>query len=133
MYKKAKTSSNWDRYKSFQKQCKRSLIQAEHDYIIKSINKGLEENNNKPFWRYIKSKKKDNIGVSPLKEDGSLHYESVTKAEILLKQFSSVFTKSDGKIPTTSKQYPVIDDLVVTEEGVYKLLQNIDIKPTATC
>ena len=27
----------------------------EQDYIVKSINKGLEENHNNPFWRYIKT------------------------------------------------------------------------------
>ena len=88
----------------------------------------MEQNNNKPFWRYIKSKKSDNTGVSPLKQDGVLHYDNETKAEILLNQFKSVFTKSDGKIPKPSKQYPAIDDLVVTEDGVRKLLQNIDVK-----
>ena len=125
---KAKLFSNWDWYKSFQKQCKRSFERAEQDYIIRSIDKGLQENNNKPFWRYIKNKNKDNIGESPLKQDGTLQYENSSKADILLKQFKSVFTTSDGIIPKTSKQYPDIDDLEVTEKGVCKLLQGIDVK-----
>ena len=82
--------------------------------MIRFINKGLEENNNKPFWRYIKRKKTDNTGVSPLKQDGVLHYDNETQAQILLKKIS--------------KQYPAIDDLVVTDDEIYKLLQKIVTK-----
>ena len=131
LYKKAKTSKNWDRYKSFQKACKREFKRAEQDYITRAINKGIEQKNHKPFWRYIKSKKSDNIGISPLKQDGNLFYDSKTKAEILLNQFKSVFTKSDGVIPDTQKCYPDIDNLVVTEDGVRKLLQNINTSKAA--
>ena len=75
----------------------------------------------------MKSKKQDNIGVSPLKTNGSLHYDSATKAEILVNQFKSVFTKTIGKLPYLSKQYPNIDKLSVTQEGVLKLLLNLDM------
>ena len=73
-------SSKWDGYRSFEKQNKRSFKRAEQDYIVRSIDKGVQENNNKPFWRYIKSKNKDNIGVSPLILDGVLQYGNSTKA-----------------------------------------------------
>ena len=45
---------------------------------------GLQNNNSKPLWGYIKGKRNDNLGVSPLKEDGKIHSESKKKAEILL-------------------------------------------------
>lgn len=32
-----------------------------------TIMEGLEDNNPKPFGKYIKSRKQNNIGVSPLK------------------------------------------------------------------
>ena len=38
-----------------------------------------------------------------------------------------MFTKSDGTIPTPSRRYPAIDNLVSNEERVSKLLQNINI------
>jgi hypothetical protein len=44
------------------------------------------------FWKYIKSRKNDNIGVSPLKSNGKLVSNSKGKAEILIQQFKSVFT-----------------------------------------
>ena len=65
----------------------KSFQTAENQFINDTINKGLEENNTKPFWRYVKSKKSDNIGISPLKENGKLISDSKKKAGILLNQF----------------------------------------------
>ena len=50
----------------------------------------MEKNKTKPFWKYVKSRKQDNIGVAPLKERGHLINNSKEKAQILIKQFSSV-------------------------------------------
>ena len=49
--------------------------------------------NSKPFWSHIRSQQQENIGVSALKEKGVLYSDSHKKAEILNKQFSSVFTR----------------------------------------
>ena len=86
-------SKDWTKYKAFQKEVKRAFQKAETDYVNTSIEKGLSEKNARPFWRYIKSKKQDNTGVSPLLREGQLATDSRSKAEILLQQFSSVFTK----------------------------------------
>ena len=43
----------------------------------------LEQKNSKPLWCYIKSKRQDGNGVSPLKENGQLHSDSRRKPEIL--------------------------------------------------
>lgn len=47
----------------------------------------------KKFWNYIKSLKKDKFWVSPLKDKGRLNSETIEKANILNKQYSSVFTR----------------------------------------
>lgn len=44
--------------------------------------RGLKNNNSKPFWKYVKSRKQDNIGVSPLKSNGQLVNDSKAKADI---------------------------------------------------
>ena len=83
-------------FKQYQKLCKKEFKQAETDYINKTIQDGLDNNNCKPFWRYIKAKRQDNIGVArvaPLKRKGNLYSESKDKAQILVEQFYSVFTK----------------------------------------
>ena len=72
LYKYAKQNGDWTKYKMIQKVCRKEFRDAENNYINSTINKGLEENNSKPFWRYIKSKKNDNVGVAPLKEKGKL-------------------------------------------------------------
>ena len=83
LHKKAKTSNNWDQYHQFQRQCKKEMRQAEWDYINNIILEGLASNNTKPFWRYVKAKRQDNIGVAPLKEGGVLYNDSKGKARIL--------------------------------------------------
>ena len=98
--KKATTTHQWANYRHFQKECKKAFRQAEIDYTNNVIQQGLEQNNTKPFWKLIKSKKQDNVGVSPLFKDGKLESGSQGKAEILLQQFSSVFTqKIPGPMP----------------------------------
>ena len=86
------------------------------------------KNNTKPFWRYVKARRQDNIGVVPLKEGATLVSDSVSKTKILLKQFCSVFTKDDGStLPQMeSPESPTIDDLIIREEGVAKLLRNLN-------
>ena len=55
------------------KEVKRATRKAECDFVNIIIEEGLKNNDTKPFWRYIKSRKHDNIGVSPLKDKSALH------------------------------------------------------------
>ena len=65
--------------------------------------------------------------MAPLKKNGILHADSATKAEILNKQFSSVFTQEDlDHIPAPSgNSFPSITNIEISAAGVAKLLQNI--------
>ena len=58
----------------------------------------LEQGDPGPFLRYIRSQKQDNVGISPLKDGGNLHTDTMEKAEILSNQFKSVFTQEDTKV-----------------------------------
>jgi hypothetical protein len=71
----------------------------------------------------------DNVGVPPLKSKGTLHSNSVTKAEILLKQFSSVFTRdTENSLPPVSPTIvESITNIMIQESGVLKLLQDLNI------
>ena len=97
-----------------------SFRKAETEFLNNIITKGLEENNTKPFWKYIKSNKQDNIGVAPLKANGKLVNDSTGKANILAEQFKSVFTKSSTTQSSSLYQYPVTKNLNITEKGVEK-------------
>ena len=89
----------------------------------------LSEDHHNPrvFWQYIKSRKKDNFGVSPLRKDGLTYNSSKQKADILNEQFISVFTKEDPsnapKLP--NRHIPSVSPITVTVRGVLKLLQGL--------
>ena len=94
------------------------------------LNKSHEHGNNKPFWKYVKARRNDNIGVAAIKNNGILYHDSKTKAELLNHQYKSVFTMDDDTdhLPTISHpKYPNIENITISIEGVEKLLDNINI------
>jgi hypothetical protein len=104
------------------------MRKAEYKYINDRIQEGLKNNDSKPFWRYIKARKQDNIGVSPLKE--TLTSDSLQKANILLQQFQSVFTKEqvNETLPDAESniiQHP-LKNIIMDTNGVTKLLKNLN-------
>ena len=78
--------------------------------------------NPKPFWKYVRSKLRTKSGISPLLQENdntnSLKFDD--KAEILQKQFCSVFTKEhDGELPSMEKRTEkTITNLPITEDEV---------------
>ena len=88
----------------------------------------MNKNNSKPFWKYVKSRKQDNIGVAPLKKQGQLVNDSKEKAQILLEQFASVFTRrTNNTLPDTNIRIKdPIQQITIRTEGVKKLLLNIN-------
>ena len=129
LYKHAKKSKQWMEFKQYQKLCKKEFKQAEIDYINKTIQDGFENNNCKPFWRYIKAKKQDNIGVAPLKRKGNLFSEGKEKAHILVEQFYSVFSKEENRtLPNLPKCNKFdLPSLNITTPGIEKLLKKINV------
>ena len=78
---------------NFKNNSKKQFRQAENKHINSVIQEGLDNNNYKLFWKYVKCKKQENIGVSPLKQKSNLLSDSKGRADILVEQFQSVFTK----------------------------------------
>ena len=95
----------------------------EWGYINKTI--GLRNNNTKPFWNYVKSRRQESTGVAHLKKGTSLQSDGVTKAHILLDQFKSVSTPNDGTPLPKMKgaPFPTLDQLTLDANGVAKLLK----------
>ena len=106
---------------------------AHWKYLNNVFEKAMATGNNKPFWKYIKSKRKDNIGIAPIKKDGRLFHGAKEKAELLNQQFKSVFNKNTllplPVIPQNT--YSEIEPLEVQNEGVKKLLK--ELNPCKTC
>ena len=97
LYKHAKKSNQWGSFKAFQKTCKKAFKKADISHINIVIQKGLTENNPKPFWRYVKNRCQDSVGVSPLKKMGQLVNDSKENGQLLVKQFQSVLTYDDDQ------------------------------------
>ena len=113
-----------------QKRATQRAIRAAHWRHVNTIlDDSLKQGNSKPFWRYIKSRRVDNIGVSGLKDKGMFFEDSKSKAELLLKQFSSVFTieNKDDLLPNINFKFPSINNLVIDERGVLLLIKNLNV------
>ena len=80
--------------------------------------------NPKSFWWYVRHKLKTKSGIAPLLEtdsnSDSMKYDDKAKADILQRQFSSVFTREpDGEIPHFERRSELaVEDLFITEKMV---------------
>ena len=76
----------------------RSLLVAHND-CVPGLLDWLDEKNSpsigKKFWTYIKSKRKNNVGISSLNSGNTEITDNKAKAEILSNQFKAVFTDED--------------------------------------
>ena len=88
--------------------------------------------NPKTFCSHTRRNLKTKSGVAPLlanvEDNNSLKFDGAEKANILQKQFSSVYTREpDGDIPTfESLTESSINNLYVTEEMVREKLKNLN-------
>ena len=131
-YKKAKRSGredHWEQYKEFQKVVQAKLTEGRWDYINRFLQIGLETGNKKPFWKFLRVQKQEDFVISALKSNGKMFTDRKSISEILNTQFKSVFTKkTSSKIPQLpGVTFPSIKDLKITEFGVFKLLDKIDV------
>ena len=95
------------------------------------------KSNPKAFWSHTRSNLKTKSIVAPLLENPrdpkSLKFNDVDKANILQRQFSSVYTREpDGIVPIIENRTGVtISDMVITEDMVRKELRNLN--PNKSC
>ena len=118
------------KYKENKKVVQKTERQSYWTYINNIIETDELENehppNQKRFWNYIKSLHKDSTGIAPLKDKGSLFNVSKGKADILNRQYQSVFTHEDtdsSVLEPDGDPFPDMTDFTVSEEGVRRLLQ----------
>ena len=125
---------HWSTYKSHKKSTTKSLNKAQIDYINGIVQAGLDEGNSKPLWRYIFGQRNDRGSDAALKEDGKVHTGGQKKAEILKKQFTSVFSVDklgSDTVLSGPRSYPPIDRLLISIQGVKKLLTGINPNKSA--
>ena len=111
------------KYQQLKRDARTECRRSRRDYVTRLS----EEKNNKQFWSYVKSKRKDNVNNSPLRDaSNKLQYDAQTKSNILNNQFSSVFNRSDDKdVPLLGHTIEPMPQIKVTVDGVLKLLKNL--------
>ena len=86
--------------------------------------------NPRDFYRYINSQKKENQGIPPLKRrrgGTGITASEIEQAEEFNGQFTDVFNRKDhSEVPFLSRSAPFMDDIVVSNEGVTKLLKGLN-------
>ena len=85
--------------------------------------------NSRDFYRYINSQEKDNQGIPPLKRRGGtgIITSEIEQAEEFNGLFTDVFNKNDhSEVPFLSKSAHFMDDIVVSNGGVTKLLKDLN-------
>ncbi|XP_056006769.1 uncharacterized protein LOC130050570 [Ostrea edulis] len=128
--RKTKNDKDIQRYHRLKKES-RSACKAAYDTYIKNMISPDATSNPKRFWSFIKVMKSDTTGVAPLKDSaGMTHSDSSRKANILNKQFSSVFNKDERTyaIPDKGRSpYEDMPSITIGLEGLRKLLSNLQI------
>ena len=125
-YRDNKRPADLQRFKELQKKVKKSVSNAKHRYELQ-ISKNAKSNP-KLFFSYLSKKKKNKIQVGPLKkEDGDLCYDDKGMAEVLNKQYSSVFTDEDPNLPPNPppKTCPNMSEIHFTPYMVTEVLKQI--------
>ena len=133
--KKAKPAFKKQRREAYKHQ--QSIVQKEiktaYNNYINSLFEDQESHKpSKRFWKTIKAKRRDQVGIPPLRKrkDGTLETTAKGKTGILNAQYASVFKGEDpSKIPSLRRSpYPSMNRIQVTFGGVKKLLLKLNPK-----
>ena len=66
--KRTKSAQHWEQYKSFKRDTLKAIRKHRWSYKLTCYNL-----DSKPFWKYIRAQRQDNVGVAPLLDNGVLH------------------------------------------------------------
>ena len=128
--KRADPSSKAKLWKAYKKQRNlvTKLLRESHESYKNEILGPSLDSNPKRFWSYIRSLRKDSLGIPQLKASGKTVCTDKGIAEALNNQFTSVFTKEKlQQIPDKGQSpYNDIPDLQIGLEGVVKQLQKLN-------
>lgn len=124
--KSSNSQEHWIKYNEIKKETRKENRSAYQKHL-KNIFQ--EDQNNKKLWKFIKHKRCDPVGVPSLLEGTTLFPDNKDKANILNKQFCSVFVTENSSnsqaIPPLDKPTQIMPNITITEKGVEKLLSNL--------
>ena len=106
-------------------------VRKQHDLYVNYL-VGDVKANPRDFYRYINSQKKDTHGIPPLKRKNGkgVVQADLEKAEEFNGQCTDVLTKQNKKehtqVPLLDRSAPFMNDIVVSKDGVIKLLKGLN-------
>ena len=128
--KRSGSKIDQDRFRKARNDASNLIDDAYSDHLNKILNS--DNANNREFYRFIKSRKTENMGIPDLISGLDTLKDDCDKAECLNKYFCSVFTQEDPNFtPLPSSPYPQISKITVTANGVQKLLESINGKKSS--
>ena len=128
------------KYKETRRGVKKLIRKEYWTYVCSLFEENKDEVDTRPclkrFWTYIKHQRSSSVGISPLRHEGKLVTEPKEKAEILNKQFFKAFSSGlqyskeefleKCEMDTSDKNYSVMDDIEISENGIAKLLSGLN-------
>ena len=126
--KKSKTKDDTKQFKVCRAEYNKVLKQARNQYCNEFLEPTLDKNG-KYLFNYIKRLKKDSVGIEALISNDNTITDPVEKAEILAKEYESVFASEDlTNIPNIfPSPYPDMPNVEIKEEGVLKQLNQLNV------
>ena len=131
LYNAAKSTGSqeaWSNYRKTRNEITKEINEAHKVYQEKLFDCDTNSGH-KNFWKYIKSLRRDNAGVAPLKHGSSLTNDPHDKAKILNNQFFSVFTHEDlsDLSQCINPTFPLAPDIAFSTDGILKLIKSLNI------
>ena len=122
---------DWRKYTALQDEIKQKIDASPTNYINGMFDD--VENGSKRLWKYVKSLKRDSMGIASLVSENQVVTTAKEKAETLSSQYSSVFTKEYAdSIPSKGPSpFPVMPEIRVTLAGVEKLFASLNPRKAA--
>ena len=103
-------------------------VRKQHDLYVNNLVADVMANP-RDFYRYINSQEKGNQGIPPLKRrrGTGITASEIEQAEEFNGQFTDVFNKNNhSEVLFLSRSAPFMADIVVSNEGVAKLLRGLN-------
>ena len=125
--RRTRSKKDLKKHLDLKKTVQRKTRQARWNYINDIVNEG-EDKARKGFWSYVKRFTSDNTGIAVLQKGGIKATSPRDKADLLNKQFCSVFTEEAADVlpQMSNNQYPGIGSLIITIKGAEKMLLSLN-------
>ena len=108
----------------------RNKLHSSYHRYLNNLLDPEKDTTSKSFWKYIKARKQDTMGIGTLKSGVSIADTPLEKANMLNNQFTSVFTKENQEyIPDKGPSpFKPMDKITITDAGVTKCINRLNEK-----